>query len=81
MGSLHAAPDKSATLILAAVEGLQGSKLHDIIIIAPLHHLGHSVKVRVRTMAYIAPIHRPTSVRHALKIRFLSPDEDSLVVA
>ncbi|KAL8922971.1 MAG: hypothetical protein Q9172_003349 [Xanthocarpia lactea] len=32
-------------------------------------------------MAYLAPIHRPSSVRHALKIRFLSPDEDSLVVA
>ncbi|KAL8753229.1 MAG: hypothetical protein Q9199_005198 [Rusavskia elegans] len=32
-------------------------------------------------MAYIAPIHRPSSVRHALKIRFLSPDEESLVVA
>ncbi|KAL8673948.1 MAG: hypothetical protein Q9168_001643 [Polycauliona sp. 1 TL-2023] len=32
-------------------------------------------------MAYIAPIHRPSSIRHALKIRLLSPDEESLVVA
>ncbi|KAI1579708.1 MMS1-N multi-domain protein [Pyrenophora tritici-repentis] len=32
-------------------------------------------------MAYIAPIHRPSSVRHALKLSFLSPDEDCLVVA
>ncbi|KIW01818.1 uncharacterized protein PV09_06671 [Verruconis gallopava] len=32
-------------------------------------------------MAYIAPIHRPSSVRHALKLRFLDPDEDCLVVA
>ncbi|KAF1846679.1 DNA damage-binding protein 1 [Cucurbitaria berberidis CBS 394.84] len=32
-------------------------------------------------MAYIAPIHRPSSVRHALKLNFLAPDEDCLVVA
>ncbi|KAL8854323.1 MAG: hypothetical protein Q9221_000809 [Calogaya cf. arnoldii] len=32
-------------------------------------------------MAYIAPIHRPSSIRHALKTRFLNADEDSLVVA
>ncbi|OAL54390.1 DNA damage-binding protein 1 [Pyrenochaeta sp. DS3sAY3a] len=32
-------------------------------------------------MAYIAPIHRPSSVRHALKLSFLAPDEDCLVVA
>ncbi|KAL8777472.1 MAG: hypothetical protein Q9194_002538 [Teloschistes cf. exilis] len=32
-------------------------------------------------MAYLAPIHRPSSVRNALKIRLLSPDEESLVVA
>ncbi|KAL6710396.1 hypothetical protein ACN47E_009342 [Coniothyrium glycines] len=32
-------------------------------------------------MAYIAPIHRPSSVRHALKLNFLAQDEDCLVVA
>ncbi|KAI9795569.1 MAG: hypothetical protein M1833_006969 [Piccolia ochrophora] len=32
-------------------------------------------------MAYLAPIHRPSSVRHALKLRFIRPDEDCLVVA
>ncbi|KAK5653914.1 hypothetical protein OQA88_7839 [Cercophora sp. LCS_1] len=32
-------------------------------------------------MAYIAPIHRPTSVRHALKSHLLSGDEESLVLA
>jgi DNA damage-binding protein 1 len=32
-------------------------------------------------MAYIAPIHRPSSVRHALKISFLAPGSDDLVVA
>ncbi|KAB2110516.1 DNA damage-binding protein 1 [Alternaria gaisen] len=32
-------------------------------------------------MAYIAPIHRPSSVRHALKLNFLAPEEDCLVVA
>ncbi|KAI4206746.1 MAG: hypothetical protein LQ346_000935 [Caloplaca aetnensis] len=32
-------------------------------------------------MAYLAPIHRPSSVRHALRIRLISPDEQSLVVA
>lgn len=32
-------------------------------------------------MAYIAPIHRPSSVRHALKISFLAPDSDDLIVA
>ncbi|KAL8997615.1 MAG: hypothetical protein Q9169_003162 [Polycauliona sp. 2 TL-2023] len=32
-------------------------------------------------MAYIAPIHSPSSVRHALKIRLLSPDAESVVVA
>ncbi|KAL8719275.1 MAG: hypothetical protein Q9225_003705 [Loekoesia sp. 1 TL-2023] len=32
-------------------------------------------------MAYLAPIHRPSSVRHALKLRLLSEDEESLVVA
>jgi hypothetical protein len=33
------------------------------------------------TMAYIAPIHRPSSVRHALKLNFLTSDDDCLVVA
>jgi DNA damage-binding protein 1 len=32
-------------------------------------------------MAYIAPIHRPSSVRHALKLNFLAAEEDCLVVA
>ncbi|KAL8730694.1 MAG: hypothetical protein Q9166_003886 [cf. Caloplaca sp. 2 TL-2023] len=32
-------------------------------------------------MAYLAPIHRPSSVRHALRIRLLDPEEESLVVA
>lgn len=32
-------------------------------------------------MAYLAPIHRPSSIRHAIKISFLSPDADDLVVA
>lgn len=32
-------------------------------------------------MAYLAPIHRPTSVRHALKTSFLAPDSDDLIVA
>jgi len=33
------------------------------------------------SMAYIAPIHRPSSIRHALKLSFLAPNEDCLVVA
>ncbi|KAL9012768.1 MAG: hypothetical protein Q9173_002493 [Seirophora scorigena] len=32
-------------------------------------------------MAYLAPIHRPSSVRHALRIRLLEPDTECLVVA
>ncbi|KAL9610807.1 MAG: hypothetical protein Q9167_004507 [Letrouitia subvulpina] len=32
-------------------------------------------------MAYLAPIHKPSSVRHALKIRFLDPQEESLIIA
>ena len=32
-------------------------------------------------MAYLAPIHRPSSVRHALKLSFLSPNSDDLIVA
>ena len=32
-------------------------------------------------MAYLAPIHRGTSVRHAIKLNLLSPDEESLVLA
>lgn len=32
-------------------------------------------------MAYIAPIHRPSSIRHALKLSLLAGDEDCLVVA
>ena len=34
-----------------------------------------------REMAYLAPIHRGTSVRHAIKLNLLSPDEESLVLA
>jgi DNA damage-binding protein 1 len=32
-------------------------------------------------MAYIAPIHRPSSVRHALRSRVFSDEEESLVLA
>lgn len=32
-------------------------------------------------MAYLAPIHRPSSVRHALKLKFLEEGEECLVVA
>ena len=32
-------------------------------------------------MAYLAPIHRPSSVRHALKLSFLAPNSDDLIVA
>ena len=32
-------------------------------------------------MSYIVPVHRPTSVRHAIKLSFLQPDEEALVVA
>lgn len=32
-------------------------------------------------MAYLAPIHRPSSIRHAVKLSFTAPDSDDLVVA
>lgn len=32
-------------------------------------------------MAYLVPIHRPSSVRHAIKISFLRPDSEDLIVA
>ncbi|TKA76631.1 hypothetical protein B0A55_04925 [Friedmanniomyces simplex] len=32
-------------------------------------------------MAYLAPIHRPSSVRHAIKLSFLAPDSDDLILA
>ncbi|KAH0547646.1 hypothetical protein FGG08_000135 [Glutinoglossum americanum] len=32
-------------------------------------------------MAYLAPIHRPTSIRHALKLQLREPKEDCLVIA
>ncbi|KAH9827944.1 DNA damage-binding protein 1 [Teratosphaeria destructans] len=32
-------------------------------------------------MAYLAPIHRPSSVRHAIKLNFLAPGSDDLIVA
>lgn len=31
-------------------------------------------------MAYIAPIHQPSSVRHALRMNLLSADEENLVL-
>lgn len=33
------------------------------------------------TMAYLAPIHRASSVRHAIKLSFLSPDTEDLILA
>ena len=32
-------------------------------------------------MAYLAPIHRPTSIRHALKLNLISPEDECLVLA
>ena len=32
-------------------------------------------------MAYLAPIHRPSSVRHAITLSFLAPDSPDLIVA
>lgn len=32
-------------------------------------------------MAYIAPIHRPSSVRHAIQLSFLTPNSNDLIVA
>lgn len=32
-------------------------------------------------MAYIAPIHRPSSIRHAIKIKLFNDEEENLVVA
>ncbi|KAI6871623.1 DNA damage-binding protein 1 [Hortaea werneckii] len=32
-------------------------------------------------MAYLAPIHRPSSIRHAIQLSFLSPDSVDLIVA
>ncbi|KAI9713144.1 MAG: hypothetical protein M1820_001129 [Bogoriella megaspora] len=32
-------------------------------------------------MAYLAPIHRPSSVRHAILLNFTSPEEEHLIVA
>ena len=32
-------------------------------------------------MAYLAPIHRPSSVRHAVRASFLHPNSDDLIVA
>lgn len=32
-------------------------------------------------MAYVAPVHLPTSIRHAVRLQFTSPDHDDLVVA
>ncbi|KAL2444016.1 DNA damage-binding protein 1a [Exophiala dermatitidis] len=32
-------------------------------------------------MSYIVPIHRPSGVRHAIKLNFLDPNSDTLVVA
>ena len=32
-------------------------------------------------MAYVVPIHRASSIRDALKLRFLNAEEETLVVA
>ncbi|OAA77040.1 DNA damage-binding protein 1 [Akanthomyces lecanii RCEF 1005] len=32
-------------------------------------------------MAYVAPVHLPTSIRHAIRLQFSSPDHDDLIVA
>ncbi|QIW99371.1 hypothetical protein AMS68_004889 [Peltaster fructicola] len=32
-------------------------------------------------MAYIAPIHRPSSVRHAIRLDFLAPESEDLILA
>ncbi|KAM3424282.1 hypothetical protein BST61_g11180 [Cercospora zeina] len=32
-------------------------------------------------MAYLAPIHRPSSVRHAIKLSFTAPDSDDLILS
>lgn len=32
-------------------------------------------------MAYLASIHKPSSIRHALKLNFFTNDEECLVVA
>ncbi|ATY62194.1 DNA damage-binding 1 [Cordyceps militaris] len=32
-------------------------------------------------MAYIAPVHLPTSIRHAIRLQFSSPDHEDLIVA
>ena len=32
-------------------------------------------------MAYVVPIHRPGSVRHAIKLEFLEPGRQCLVIA
>jgi DNA damage-binding protein 1 len=32
-------------------------------------------------MAYVAPIHRASSVRHAVKLRFFESEEDCLILA
>jgi hypothetical protein len=37
--------------------------------------------LRPVAMAYLAPIHRPSSVRHALKLNLLDPEEECLVLA
>lgn len=32
-------------------------------------------------MAYVAPVHKPTSIRHAVRLRLLSTDQEDLVTA
>lgn len=32
-------------------------------------------------MAYVAPVHNATSIRHAVRCRFLSPDHEDLAIA
>ncbi|KAH0021261.1 hypothetical protein KCU78_g6201, partial [Aureobasidium melanogenum] len=38
-------------------------------------------QARMYNVAYLASIHRPSSVRHALKLNFLSAQDDTLVLA
>lgn len=47
-----------------------------------LHHLALArLDTALIIMAYVAPIHKATSIRHALKVRLLDPDIEDLVVA
>lgn len=60
-----------------------GAALHvaliesDSFTIAHLRAFPHHLAI----MAYVAPIHKATSIRHALRIRLLDPEIEDLVVA